>query len=1010
MKANVKHQQIRLRLWAQRVGLGALVVMTMANTACMKSCSRSSSDNKANQNILTKLVFRGYDELYPASIEQESAVARISVPDTAIARLELVEVRVGKYATEKAKDYVVQLEERNGMPDALIISNEDGTKTTYKLEINPISTKLAPLSLILKDANGKRYEAKIAGKEVMFQLPKKLDGALVVDEILLPDGASASWQAGTEVFVSSGILSDELLVSSESGAQKTYAVKSMIAKPIASNNNGYAQRKYKKRSSVYSINRPKEQAVAKTQEERVVAEPVVETPKAKPEPVAVAVVETPKAKPEPVAVAVVETPKAKPEPVGVNAVKSSAIVTAVKASDLSDGYSSELGANYALLVFKGANGEVYKSAVDTLKKELLVNMPNDYVGEIKLDDLLSSNKALKSSLKKGDKFMFASKDKSIEKEITFTDEKNKVMPYKVKLNRVTPVGVKIRTQISGYFGGGDLDSLSMVLTPNVISKVGDGMQLRITLGGQELYKSDITVSKTDRTAMKISPDVIFALRGKENYGKMIKAEVLTAQGESVGADSVKQTQYEIRTLNDLKAVSYDLSGNYIQMNDVTYEYVSAVKKPAPVAKAPKPKSDSEEDEEEEEEEVAVQEEEEKGDFGFKPIGDEDEPFAGTFDGQGFYINNFYIDRPQDPYVGMFRNINEDAVLKNININIRVEKFVQGAKTVGALVALNMGGTITGCFVKGEIISNDVVGGLVGYNAGSILKSSVDVEVKGKAFNGIAGFVGGLVGYNYAGVVDSCAVKGDINAGKSAFVGGLIGKNYSGSITSSNAKAFVAGLNAAGGLIGYNSKGVIAHCSVDSENVQGGLAVGGLIGINEEGDLTFCSAIATVKGQLEVGGLVGRNKDNSVINACYASANVRGQKVAGGLVGYNEKSMIISSYTSGNVFADKNAAEFIGMNKKGNVSASYSTGKAFGKGADNYFVSKNNGKVSQCFYLKPKGESKKRGFGEGVANLDELVDAVTDLEVTDLAVDGMPEDNKPFVKSDDEIGVKLWWQQ
>ncbi|MCT7520348.1 beta strand repeat-containing protein, partial [Aliarcobacter cryaerophilus] len=179
-----------------------------------------------------------------------------------------------------------------------------------------------------------------------------------------------------------------------------------------------------------------------------------------------------------------------------------------------------------------------------------------------------------------------------------------------------------------------------------------------------------------------------------------------------------------------------------------------------------------------------------GGLGWNPIGDSSNMFNGTFDGLGFTISNLYINRPTQNFVGLFGYTN-NATIKNI-----------GLKDV------NITGSV-------------YVGGLVGYNDGTISNSYATGSVNGDYS------IGGLVGINEGGRISNSYASGTV--GGDSYVGGLVGIN-SGTITNSYASGnVIAQYNPVGGLVGYND-GTISN-SYTSGNVTGQSEVGGLVGYN-----------------------------------------------------------------------------------------------------------------------------------------------------------------------------------
>ncbi len=151
-------------------------------------------------------------------------------------------------------------------------------------------------------------------------------------------------------------------------------------------------------------------------------------------------------------------------------------------------------------------------------------------------------------------------------------------------------------------------------------------------------------------------------------------------------------------------------------------------------------------------------------------------------------------------------------------------------------------------------------------------------------------LGGLVGYNYGSITQSCSSG---TATGDDYVGGLAGFNGDGSITSSYANGSATGDYSVGGLVGGNS-GSITYSYATGTVTGNGNYVGGLVGDNYSGSITSCFASGTVTGNDSVGGMLGRHY-GSFTNS-YASGIVTGNNRIGGLVGYNQSSStFISCY-------------------------------------------------------------------------------------------------------------------
>ncbi|MFZ3098438.1 MAG: DUF1566 domain-containing protein, partial [Desulfosalsimonadaceae bacterium] len=154
--------------------------------------------------------------------------------------------------------------------------------------------------------------------------------------------------------------------------------------------------------------------------------------------------------------------------------------------------------------------------------------------------------------------------------------------------------------------------------------------------------------------------------------------------------------------------------------------------------------------------------------GWEPIGTEIEPFAGHLDGNCKTINNLFIDRSGEDFVGLFGSVAPGAEVRNIAL---IDVDLTGRDAVGALAGKNEGEPISECLATGTVTG-------VGSSTGG---------------------VGGLVGYNAGGIADSYAAVHVTGTGQ--YIGGLVGKNSGGSITASYSSGKVTGDATAGGLAG-----------------------------------------------------------------------------------------------------------------------------------------------------------------------------------------------------------------
>lgn len=197
--------------------------------------------------------------------------------------------------------------------------------------------------------------------------------------------------------------------------------------------------------------------------------------------------------------------------------------------------------------------------------------------------------------------------------------------------------------------------------------------------------------------------------------------------------------------------------------------------------------------------------------GWNPIGTENTPFTGVYDGNRKKIFNLYINKPNNDNIGLF-GYAISANLKNIEL---VNSKVIGRYNVAILLGIPYGGFVDRPITKVYNCSC-IIGEVKGdYNIGSITGGFYDGEFSGNvSFCSLEGKgdIGGIVG-RFQG---SCDVKdnlfcGEINCktknGGETRIGGIIGSaDVNGSHYEILRNVFVGNIHCtsnANGIIGYN---------------------------------------------------------------------------------------------------------------------------------------------------------------------------------------------------------------
>ena len=289
---------------------------------------------------------------------------------------------------------------------------------------------------------------------------------------------------------------------------------------------------------------------------------------------------------------------------------------------------------------------------------------------------------------------------------------------------------------------------------------------------------------------------------------------------------------EIADWNDLDNVRNDLTGDYVLVNDLDSETA-----------------------------------------GYAGIGDDWEgntfrDFTGTFNGDGFEIRDLDITVIGSGFdgEGLFANIDApDAVIENLH----VDGVIEGPDRIGLLCGLVDSGTIKNCSGSGQVINTggQSVHAFIGRNDSTVENCASHIDVTSDDDR-----VGGLVGWNLGTVTDSYAtgsVEGDDK------VGGLVGRN-AGTVEDSYATGSVEGGERVGGLVGDN-RGPVTE-SYATGSVEGDNEVGGLAGGNSD-TVTQSYATGSVAGDFPVGGLVGLSLGDEIDS--YWDTETTGQSSSGG---------------------------------------------------------------------------------------------------------------------------------
>lgn len=148
---------------------------------------------------------------------------------------------------------------------------------------------------------------------------------------------------------------------------------------------------------------------------------------------------------------------------------------------------------------------------------------------------------------------------------------------------------------------------------------------------------------------------------------------------------------------------------------------------------------------------------------FTPIGNSDNSFKGTFDGNGNTISNLKI-TSTSACQGLFGYVDNGGTIQNLNVS---NAEIIGALSLGVIAGYS-NGTVTNCNVSGSqvtgsncyeaatnfYIGGHNLGGIVGNNYGTIKNSTFSGTVSGTEND-----IGGIAGANSNGTIENCLMFG-----------------------------------------------------------------------------------------------------------------------------------------------------------------------------------------------------------------------------------------------------------
>lgn len=198
-----------------------------------------------------------------------------------------------------------------------------------------------------------------------------------------------------------------------------------------------------------------------------------------------------------------------------------------------------------------------------------------------------------------------------------------------------------------------------------------------------------------------------------------------------------------------------------------------------------------------------------------PIGTEARPFNGNFNGAGHLISGLTISGGTNN-VGLFGYTGKDAVITGVGV-VDARIVVSNSDNVGGLVGYN-NGTISLSFYQGSVNARQNVGGIAGVNNGRVEYCFSNGNFVASA--SIAN-LGGIVGQNHSSLTYSYSIGAIVSSNANATnVGGIIGGRYTSDTSTPTGTFYNGSANEGIDAVGYGANSIDkSPVALDNTRVQ-----------------------------------------------------------------------------------------------------------------------------------------------------------------------------------------------
>ncbi len=263
---------------------------------------------------------------------------------------------------------------------------------------------------------------------------------------------------------------------------------------------------------------------------------------------------------------------------------------------------------------------------------------------------------------------------------------------------------------------------------------------------------------------------------------------------------------------------------------------------------------------------------------FAPLGTDDKPFEGVFDGNGYAITGVYVNSDCASLFGTVKN----AEIKNLKLNINAN----GVALAAGVASKAVDSVISGVEVSGAVAvsaENGSAAGVVAYAQSSDIKNvtvkNITVSTPETSNTMVVSYAAGVVARAIGTSVSDLEINGKATVTSAAYAGGVMGYGEGVSIKNADINAEVYG-DIAGGIV----SNLVGDAAINDVTFNGKVkaTVAAVVAGSADGAIKADSVVIAAELEGETSGIVAgvaaeeiysqENQSISLSNIIYSSYN------------------------------------------------------------------------------------------------------------------------------------------